>query len=166
MASILRGPSVALPAQTSLLVSASPRETRLGPVLWKDYLVDLAVVVHKVDLQALADVVRQVGEVLPVLSRQNDAGHPSPPCLYRAKRSQRACACVCVCEVCTYSYSFLFDPSHWEDFARQGNFARHGHVLAYWPVGCERQERRNDGAASAGSVFGRGSLETSRRREE
>lgn len=50
-------------------------ESRLWLVLWKHNWVDLAVVIHKVDLQALGDVVRQVREVLPVLSWQDDAGY-------------------------------------------------------------------------------------------
>lgn len=46
-------------------------------VLWEGYGVYLVVVFHKVDLQALADVVRQVREVLLVLFWQDDAGHSS-----------------------------------------------------------------------------------------
>lgn len=46
-------------------------------VLWEDYGVDLAVVVHKMNLQSFSDVVWQVGEVLPVLSWNNHAGYTS-----------------------------------------------------------------------------------------
>lgn len=48
---------------------------RLG--LWESDRVYLTVVIHKMDLQALGDVVLQVREVLPVLSWQDDAGHTS-----------------------------------------------------------------------------------------
>lgn len=57
----------------------------------------MSVMIHKVDLQALCDVVWQVREVFPVLRWQNDAGHTST----------------------TGSNSFLFDSTYWQYFAGQ-----------------------------------------------
>lgn len=62
-------------------------ESMLWLVQWKDNGVDLAVVIHKVDLQALGDVVWQVREVLPVFSWQDNAGHTSTPGLTRTRKS-------------------------------------------------------------------------------
>lgn len=77
--------------------------------------------------------------------------------------------CVCVWGglwVFTHSYSFLLDPSYWEYFSSQGNFTSHGHILSYWLTGCQGQKCGDDGATSAGSVFGSGSLEASGSRQE
>lgn len=52
-------------------------ESTLRLVLWESNGVDLAVVIHKVDLQALTDVVGQVRKVLPIFIWHDDAGHTS-----------------------------------------------------------------------------------------
>lgn len=44
--------------------------------------------IHKVNLQALGDVVRQVREVLFVLSRQDDAGHTTTAGLTKTRPDQ------------------------------------------------------------------------------
>lgn len=56
-------------------------------VLWEGNGVDLTVVIHKVDLQALGDVVWQVREVFPVLSWQDYAGHTSATSLKQMRKS-------------------------------------------------------------------------------
>lgn len=56
-------------------------------VLWEGNWVDLAVVIHKVDLQALGDVVWEVREVFPVLSWQDYAGHTSATGLKQMRKS-------------------------------------------------------------------------------
>lgn len=67
--------------------SPCPVESLLGSVLWKNNRVDLAVVIHEVDLQAFGDVICQVREVLPVFSWQDNASHTSTPRLKRTRES-------------------------------------------------------------------------------
>ena len=69
--------------------------------------------------------------------------------------------CVCVCVSCTYSYSFLFDSPYWQYFASEWHFTRHGYVVTHWLVGCQGQQCCDNGAASAWSILGSCSLETS-----
>ena len=98
---------------------------------------NLAIMIDKMDFKSLGDEGCQVVVVFAVLGRKEDAVDAHP-----LGRNH-----------------FLLDASHRENFSRQRDFARHGHVLPDRLVHRQREHGRDDGASRARSVFWSRSLE-------
>lgn len=101
--------------------------------IWKNYIKDFLIMINEMDFQSVGDKLRQIGIILSIFLRQNNAVDASSFRLEEADRYKKACA-HSIFEKVTYRDSFLLYSTDWKHLSCQANLARHGDVLSYWGV--------------------------------